>query len=224
MPGRPHPLITGNIYHVYNKSIEKRVIFTEEYCHLFIKTARYYRSSRSIFRFSNFQKLSPNLLVPYEKKVLDKRSFRVTILAYCLMPTHYHLLIKQNQDRGISIFISQLQNSFTRFYNIKSLRTGPLFLDKFKSKPITSEEQLKHVSRYIHLNPYSNGLIEEVRETIAYPYSSFSEYLSLTESTLCDPNIVFSLFNENGEKYKDFVLNNAEYQKTLEYCKYSNKW
>lgn len=224
MPGRLHPLITGNIYHVYNKSIEKRIIFNEEYCNLFIKTARYYRSSQSILRFSNFQKLSPNLLEPYEKRVLDKRSFRVTILAYCLMPTHYHFLIKQNQDRGISIFTSQLQNSFTRFYNIKSLRTGPIFLEKFKSKPITSEEQLKHVSRYIHLNPYSGGLIEKVGEIGKYSYSSFSKYLGLTDKTFCDPNIVLSLFNENREKYKDFVLNNAEYQRTLEYCKYSNKW
>jgi len=75
MPGRSHPLLTGNIYHVYNKTIEKKVIFIGEYCDKFIQTARYYRSSQSIIRFSNFQKLPSSLLGFYEKKVLDKRTF-----------------------------------------------------------------------------------------------------------------------------------------------------
>jgi len=222
MPGRPHPLITGNIYHVYNRSIEKRIVFTEKCCNLFIKTAQYYRSYQSTLRFSNFQKLSPSLLKSYEKRILDKRTFRVTILAYCLMPTHYHLLIKQNQDNGISFFISQLQNSFTRFYNIKLIRTGPIFLEKFKSKPITSEEQIKHVSRYIHLNPYSGGLIKSIEKIKSYSHSSFMQYLHPIKNNLCDPRIILSLFNENRERYKQFVLSNAEHQKTLEYCKYSN--
>jgi len=224
MPGRLHPLLTGSIYHVYNKTIEKKTIFTESYCDKFIQTARYYRSSQSILRFSNFQKLPPALLNFYEKKVLDSRTFRITILAYCLMPTHYHLLIKQNQNKGISFFMSLLQNSFTRFYNIKSLRTGPILLEKFKSKPITSEEQLKHISRYIHLNPFSSGLIKNVSEIKKYPYSSFSEYFKSSKNNLCDPTVILSFFGENKDKYIDFVLNNAEYQKTLEYCKYSNKW
>lgn len=140
------------------------------------------------------------------------------------MPTHYHLLIKQNQHKGISFFMSQLQNSFTRFYNIKSLRTGPILLEKFKSKPIISEEQLKHISRYIHLNPFSGGLIKNISEIKNYPYSSFPEYLKLSENNFCDSTVVLSFFGGNKKEYKDFVLNNAEYQKTLEYCKYSNKW
>lgn len=224
MPGRPHPLITGNIYHIYNKTIEKREVFIERYCDVFIKTACYYRSSQSILRFSNLKKLSPTLLDYYEKRVLDERTFRVTILAYCLMPTHYHILIRQNQDKGISFFVSQLQNSFTRFYNLKSLRTGPIFLEKFKSRPIISEEVLKHVSRYIHLNPYSSGLIQKTNEIERYPYSSFFEYAESRGRSLCDPTIILSLFDGDRKRYHDFVLDNAEYQKTLEYCKYSNRW
>ncbi len=225
MPGRLHPLLTGNIYHIYNKTIENKAVFVEKYCNKFIQTARYYRSSQSIFRFSNFQKLPSMLLNYYLKKVSDKKTFRVTILAYCLMPTHYHMLIRQNQDKGISFFVSQLQNSFTRFYNLKLLRTGPVMLEKFKSKPITSEEQLKHVSRYIHLNPYSGKLVKNINNIKNYPYSSFSEYFKSTEDNiLSDPSIILSLFNKNRKKYEEFVLNNAQHQKTLEHCKHSNKW
>jgi len=223
MPGRPHPLLTGNIYHVYNKTIEKRSIFIKKYYEKFIQTACYYRSSQSILRFSNFQRLPTTLFNHYQKKILDKRTFRITILAYCLMPNHYHMVIKQNQDNVISFLISQLQNSFTRFYNIKSLRTGPIFLEKFKSKPITSEEQLKHVSRYIHLNPYSNGLMQKTDEIKNYPYSSFSQYLKPKENNLSDQGFILSLFGEDTIRYKNFVLNNAEHQRTLEYCKYLNK-
>jgi len=224
MPGRKHPLLTGNIYHIYNKTIERRAVFVGEYCDKFIQTARYYRSSQSILRFSNFQKLPETLFSIYEKKVTDKRTFRVIVLAYCLMPTHYHMLIKQIQDKGISFFISQIQNSFTRFYNIKSSRTGPIFLEKFKSKLIVSEEQLKHTSRYIHLNPFSSGLIKKVPQILKYQYSSLAEYFNSSNKSLSNPNIILSFFANDKKRYKNFVLNNAEHQKMLEYCKYSNKW
>jgi len=88
MPGRPHPLLTGNIYHIINKTIERKTIFVNEISDKFLQTARYYRSTSSISRFFTFQKLSPALFHFYEKKVFDRRTFRVSILAYCLMPTH----------------------------------------------------------------------------------------------------------------------------------------
>jgi len=224
MPGRLHPLITGNIYHVFNKSIEKKVIFSKEFCNVFLKTAFYYRSSQSILRYSNFQKLSPPLMEFYMRKVQNKRAYRISILAFCLMPTHYHLLLQQNQEGGISTFLSQLQNSFTRFYNIKTHRSGPIFLQKFKSKPILSEEMLKHVSRYIYLNPYSSGLIKTIDEIKNYSHSSFFEYIIEDAHTLCDIDYCPNCWVHYRKRYEDFVLDNAEYQKTLEYCKYSNKW
>ena len=224
MPGRTHPLVTDYVYHVYKKSIEKKIIFVGRFCEIFLNTAFYYRSSHSLLRYSNFKKLTPTLLESYKNKVTDRSSFRGSILAYCLMPTHFHLLIKQNKNKGISIFMSQLQNSFTRFYNSKKQRTGPLFLDKFKSKLILSDDLLKHVSRYIHLNPYSGGALKKTDALARYPYSSFVEYLSMNENSLCDSQVILSLFDGDRKRYEDFVINNAEYQKTLEYCKYSNKW
>lgn len=225
MPGRKHPLINTGIYHVYNKTIEgKKILINNNICQRLLDLIQYYRSSQSILRFSKFQKLTEVFKNSYERRIFDKRAFRISILSYCLMPTHYHFLLKQNIKNGISIFISQIQNSFTKYYNTKNKRIGPIFLHRFKSKPIQSEEQLKHVSRYIHLNPYSDGLVSNDNDLMHYPWSSFHDYVSETKEQICETEYFISLFNNKRERYKKFVLDNAEHQKMLEYCKHTNKW
>lgn len=225
MPGRQHSLLNGEIYHVYNKSIDKREVFGEDAINeVAIETFTYYRSEEAIMRFSNYRKLPNPVKKIYESKVNKVKSFRISIIAYVLMPTHYHFLIRQNFDSGISVFLSQIQNSYTRYYNIVKQRNGPIFLDKFKSKPVNSEELLKHVSRYIHLNPYSAGIVSTISELEKYNWSSYSEYLSNSKLALCDKNILLSYFNNDVERLRKFVNDNREHQRTLEYCKYSKKW
>src|SRR5205823_11981573 len=111
------------------------------------------------------------------KRLSDPNTFRVEILCFCIMPNHWHLLVRQKVDRGISKFLSDAINSLTRYYNILHERSGPFFLPRFKSVAIRSEEQLIHVSRYIHLNPYSSGIINNFEDLINYPWSSFRGYM-----------------------------------------------
>jgi len=226
MPGRAHPIITGNIYHVFNKTIDRREIFTENnLCNKFIETITYYRSSATVLRLSKFHQLSEEMKMYYSKHIMDINRLKVFILAFSLMPNHYHLLLKQNQNQGISSFISNIQNSLTRYFNIMNKRVGPIFLHRYKSKPITNEEQLKHTSRYIHLNCYSGHIVNSLSEIISYPWSSFNEYTNPNfKIRICQKNIVLSLFNNDRSLYKKFVLDNANHQRTLEYCKYSSKW
>ena len=225
MPGRKHKFIIDGIYHVYNKTIEKRKLFdNKDICSKFIEIIQYYRSANSILRFSKYQKLTSEFKQYYKNKILDLNSFRVEILAFCLMPTHYHLLLKQKQQKGISIVISQIQNSLTRYYNVKTEKNGPIFLHRFKSKPISNEKELKHTSRYIHLNPYSSGVIQDIEELEHYPWSSLHEYLADSSTSLAQPEYILSTFNNDKNRYRKFILENAEYQKTLEYCKYLKKW
>lgn len=224
MPGRLHHLITGQIYHIYNKTINDNSLFNNDfYCQKFIDDIWYYRSSASLIRLSNLDKISNEFKESYLKKINDPNFFRVSILTHTLMPTHYHFILKQNRDNGISNFISLIQNSFTRFYNIKNSSNGPVFLHRFKSKPIITEEQLKHTSRYIHLNPYSSGLIKSVKNLEKYPWSSYKEYINRLKNILPEPDYILFLFNNDRERYKKFVINNADYQKTLEICKYAEK-
>ena len=94
----------------------------------------------------------------------------VSILAYCVMPNHFHLLLKQEVEGGISTYLRRLTVSFVRYYNILHKQKGPLFESFFKAVLIESENQLLHVSRYIHLNPTSAKL---VNDPIKYPYCLF---------------------------------------------------
>jgi len=224
MPGRPHLLLNNYIYHIYNKTINGKKIFDrDENSKKFLENIWYYRSISSSLRLSNFIKISSELKNSYIEKINKISSFRISILTYILMPTHYHFILKQNYESGISSFISLIQNSFTRYYNIKNKLNGPIFMHRFKSKPITSEEQLKHTSRYIHLNPYSSNLVNKLIDLEKYKWSSYKEFITLPKRALCEYNQILLLFNNNPLMYKKFVMNNADYQKTLEICKYIKK-
>lgn len=85
------------------------------------------------------------------------------IISYCLMPNHFHLLVKQVIDHGIVKCLNNFSNSYTRYFNIRHDRVGPLFQGRFKAVRIETDEQLLQVSRYIHLNPVASSLIEETK-------------------------------------------------------------
>jgi putative transposase len=143
----------------------------------------------------------------------------VEILSFCLMPNHFHFILKQTEDEGISSFISKLTNSYTRYFNTKHKRNGHLFQGKFKAIRVETEEQLLHLSRYIHLNPLTSHLIKGVAGLKQYPHSSFPEYIEEAESGLCKKEYILETF-ANATAYKKFVLNQADYQKELEYIKH----
>ena len=142
----------------------------------------------------------------------------VEILCFCLMPNHFHFLLKQLKDNGISIFISKFANSYAKYFNTKHERVGPLFQGRFKAVHIENDEQLVHVSRYIHLNPVVSSLIEEAALK-DYVWSSYPEYLKLINSQITDKELVMSFF-KTEDKYKQFVLNQADYGKNLEQIKH----
>lgn len=225
MPSRLEPFVNNGIYHIFNKTIDNRRIFENtSYCSHFLNLIKYYRSSETKFSYSRLSRLDPLLLNSYLKKISNQETFRITIIIYCLMPTHFHFLIKQKKEKGVSRFIADIINSFTRYFNIKSDRKGPIFLSDFKSVRINNEAQLIHVSRYIHLNPYSNSIIKSNKELENYQWSSYRDYVIKTANKIVTCKDLLSQFNFNRERYKRFVLSNAEHQRTLEEIKYAEKW
>ena len=137
-------------------------------------------------------------------------------MCFCLMPNHFHFLVKQLKENGISIFVSQLSNSYTRYFNVKYNRVGPLFQGAFKSVRIETEEQLIHVSRYIHLNPVVSGIAKRPED---YRWSSYAEYITQAPF-FCSIEEVISLF-KISQKYKKFVEDQIDYARTLEFIKHS---
>ncbi len=131
------------------------------------------------------------------------------------MPNHFHLLLKQVQDSGISQFIGKLSNSYTRYFNTLNKRVGPLFQGRFKAVRVKTDEQLLHLSRYIHLNPYVANL---VKDPSFYQWSSYNEYLDI-KNGICNKDIVLGLFKDSSE-YATFVTDHSEYARQLEIIKH----
>lgn len=220
MAVRIDPLYTNEYYHVFNKSIRHLIVFTkkQQYQH-FLKLILYYRSNKAVRSYSHFQKC-PLIVQKYMLKELKRVThYLVEIHSFCLMPTHFHFLLRQKQCDGTQRFIGNVVNAYTRYRNIQNRSKGPLFLPRFKAVRIHTTIQYKHVSRYIHLNPYTAGLVQTIQDLENYPWSSYKEYLRKTDNNICVTKTMHKMFSSK-EKYRNFINDRADYQKNLERLKY----
>lgn len=148
--------------------------------------------------------------------ILNKTMKIINLICYCLMPNHFHFLIRQARKGGITEFVSKLSNSYTKYINIKNNRVGPLLQGDFKAVHIGTNEQLIHVSRYIHLNPLVGYVTKDLN---TYRWSSYIEYVNDTDNEICDKKIILDQFRSK-EEYKRFVLDQESYGKQLEAIKH----
>lgn len=201
MPGRIVPLVNGEFYHIFNRGSEKREIFLQprDYSR-FQQTFYYYQFIGPKPKFSNFAKFKLSSFKP-----LPGEKF-VDIICYCLMPNHFHFLVRQLKDGGVSKFVSQLSNSYTKFFNTKYDRVGPLFQGAFKAVRVKTDEQLIYLSSYIHLNPIKAKLARSIEK---YPWSSYHEY-SLS-NTICLTDEILNLFSSRAD-YKKFIIDQKRAQ------------
>lgn len=215
MPYRITPITTGEIYHVFNKSVGKQTMFPQTaYYERFLHILSYYMHQKTPIRFSYFLRLPPHLHKEIEKQ-LQTIPIHVELYAFCLMPTHFHLLIKETEKGGLSTFLSTCQNSYAKFFNTKNQRGGALFRAMFKCKRIGSDEHFLHVARYIHLNPYTSGVIRSPHELISYPWSSLSTYLDGYRHQFVSTDFLMKAFSSK-KSFLKWTLDQADYQKTLE--------
>lgn len=131
------------------------------------------------------------------------------------MPNHFHLLLKPKDPAAVSAFVSDIKNSYTRFFNLKYKRSGTLFQGRFKAKKIANEASLLQVSRYIHLNPLVSSKTNpnrELKRPQDYPYSSYHEWAGFKNPHLVEEReIKFWLKQVGGTKgYRDFVESKIE--------------
>jgi len=220
MASRMIPLVSGCYYHIYNRGVNKKRIFLDKRDYVRgLNLARFYNFVDYPVRFSKFLLLAKDQRMEIWKRLEKSSKKMVDIISYCLMPNHYHFLLKQNTDNAISKYMANFQNSYAKYFNIKYEQIGHLFQGRFKSKLIEDEETLLHISRYIHLNPYSSALVKNTKDVCNYPWSSLKEYLNSNNFDFCKKEVVLSSF-KNQKKYEDFVLDNASYQKQLEQIKH----
>ena len=171
---RPIPFVTGEHYHLYNRGNSKQIIFHDDQDH------RYFMNLLIIM--NNEQRVKSGV-----KTHKDSEEKVISIGAYTLMPNHFHILVKQEKDGGITTFMHKLLTGYVGYYNKKYKRTGSLFEGKFKSKYAMMDTYLRYLFSYIHLN--SLKIIDQNWKTakiydkhfeflLNYPYSSFNEYLT----------------------------------------------
>ena len=221
MPGREIPLVTGEIYHIVNRGTASQTIFSSQrHYQRALEIMLYYQNQKPPLRYSYFSALSPSVKVEKLAQLKNTKEFLVEILAYCLMPNHFHFLLKQLVDNGISNYLSKFSNSYTRYFNTKHNRVGPLLQGKFKSIQVENENQLLHLSRYIHLNPFSSGIVKHLKDLQDYPYSSLSEHLGLNNNQYCSKDMILSYFKSTNA-YRDFIFDQAYFQRELEIIKHS---
>ena len=164
----------GHYYHIYNRGNNRQDIFFE---------ARNYAYLEQLF----------------EKNVAK---YDLTIVAYCLMPNHYHALIRQDGEFQISQFIRSAFQSYAQAINKAYNRSGRLFEKPGDGKEVDDEGYLLHVCRYIHLNPLEAGM---VANPVDWQYSNYHEFIGTRHRVLCDQALMDEWF-ESGEDYTRFVL------------------
>jgi len=173
MPGRYLKFVKGNFYHVYNRGANKQKIFFE----------------------------TDNYL--YLLKLLNKNTTKycLTVIAYCLMPNHYHLLLRVDGEKDLSRCISTTFNSYVQAINKRYDRASSLFLERFKAIHIDKEAYLLHLCRYIHLNPINAQLIANLED---WPFSNYLEFIGKRNGTFFE-RVFFQKHFGNCDAYYDFV-------------------
>ena len=213
---RKDAFVTGEYYHVYNRGIDKRVIFKSNRDYERFMMLLYLANSQDSFRLDNILNKEKKRFA--EVLVLEKNEPLVSIGAWCLMTNHFHLLIRQEVDGGITKFMRKLGVGYSMFFNIKYQRTGALFGGLFKSKLIgVDDNYMRQLFGYIHVNPLEIEFPEwkdKINKSSAnmkkflesYRYSSYLDYLKKdrVEKNIMKPEN-FPDYFEGSQFFKDFV-------------------
>lgn len=216
---RKNPLSNGSYYHIVNRSIAKFEIFNsaDDYGRM-INLLNFYRFTDFPCKYSEFLRLCQNRQKAIVSDLLKSGEMMVVIVAYCIMPTHIHLLLKQETDNGISRFIAKVLDSYSKYFNIKYHRKGPLWEGHFKNILVSKDEQLIHLTRYIHLNPTSAGLVKKPED---WEHSSYHEYISSSRKEGADILCQFNeLIDMPPKDYEKFVSDRIAYQKEISKIKH----
>ncbi|MEK7140861.1 MAG: transposase [Patescibacteria group bacterium] len=214
---RKDPFVTGEYYHIYNRGIDKRVIFKS--------TGDYERFMMLLYLANSNESFRLDEILNRQKKrfgevlVLEKGEPLVSVGAWCLMTNHFHLLVRQEVDGGITKFMRKLGVGYSMFFNIKYQRTGSLFGGLFKSKLIgVDDNYMRQLFGYIHINPleikfsdwqeqvnkFPNGMKKFLE---SYRYSSYADYIG---GDRVERHIItiknFPDYFQDSKSFKDFAV------------------
>ena len=211
----------GKIYHIYNRGVEKRTIFLSDGDRWrFLQGMYLFNDETSslnlLYRLEQEKgKMHFGILRDYMKKAGIERKPLVRIMADCLKPNHFHFLVEEIREGGISRFMQKFGTGYTKYFNKKYERVGPLFQGVFKAVEVESDEQLLYLLAYINvinpgqeLEPELKSAAQDPEEILRFtehfPWGTHLEYLGKRESIIVDKGLARELFI-TPKTYKDFV-------------------
>lgn len=200
MARKPIYLEVGEYYHVYNRGVEKRDIVTDALdSHRFLRGLSEFNTEEPIGSLyeNSFNK---------KEKVSMGRDALVEIVAYCLNPNHYHLLLKQIAVGGISEFMKRVGGGYASYFNSRHERSGTLFQGRYKVRHVKSNEYLLHLSAYINLNDRVHQLGGQTPKLVR---SSWGEYVDKADE-LCRKDIILDQF-KSVAGYKKYAEDSLKY-------------
>lgn len=190
----------GACYHVYNRGVDKREVFLDRYYYLrFLKSLQEFNREDAIG--SIYEQSFRG-----ESSLGDRVPKLVEIVAYCLNPNHYHLILKQVAERGIEKFMHKVGSGYTTYFNNKHKRLGVLFQGAFKAIHIDSNEYLLYLSAYVNKNKFIHGYKNN------FNFSSLEEYIGKSYSKICDKDIILKQFR-NKKDHAEYLRVNAKHLK-----------
>jgi|TARA_Y100000031_G_C8214775_1_gene382814 REP element-mobilizing transposase RayT len=162
-----------NYYHIYNRGIDNRpIFFNEDNYHYFIRLMKE-----------------------------NHKRYNISILVYCLIPNHFHILVQQKSEIDVSRFVQSLNNAFVQGMNRQLKRKGTLYEGRTQAKLVKDENYLMHACRYIHLNSIKHGLVQNHSD---WAFSNYGTCVNGVDDEITDMNFIEELFSSR-EQYKEFV-------------------
>lgn len=204
MAYRYDDLAPGEIYHICTRGVNKQNIFKDDKDReRLLDLLVHCLAKDKMQSFSMARKMKIVSELTREKQgVID-------ILAFCLMDNHIHLLTKENVENGTSLYMQRILNSYAKYFNLRHKRSGPLYTGRFKAVLIDGDEQLLHVSRYIHLNPLMAHMIDN---PVNYKWSSLSSYTDNKNKRTCHTSLIKKVMVGD---YTSFITDEADYLRSI---------
>ena len=207
---RKEVFVKDEYYHIYNRGVDKRLIFLDDRDRV--------RFINTLYLLNNFQGIPPNFDVVglYPKEILVPQDSMIDFVAGCLMPNHYHMIVKPLHDDAVSKFLHKVGISYTMYFNKRNQRSGALFESTFKAKHIDRDEYAGYLTKYIHFNPHSlfqtKSGMELMGALVAYPWSTFGDYVGGRSkfSHLVGHSFRDGILGMSAEEYRKYCIEALE--------------
>jgi len=199
-------LANNEYYHIFNRGVEKRDIFTseEDYKRFFLSLILMNDEKEGLMiQWRNFKMSHPNLSVDeFLRLSLSEKKELVNFVAYCLNANHFHFILQQKSDRGIEKLMHRIATGYTMYFNERNHRSGSLFQGSFKATHIEPNNFLR-MSVYVNCNSEIHG----IHPAKSYKWCSFPEYLGKESNQLCKKEVILSQF-KNSQEYLEYAVEN----------------